>query len=219
VNGGATLQGSGLLGQVIFNGILAPGSSSGILAPGNGPGILTCGNLSPGGGAGTLQVQLNGLTPASDYGQVNASGIVNLIGLNLNVFLNFASAVGNQFTIINNSGLDPVAGTFNGLPQGANCYFGGEQFTISYTGGTGNDVVLTRIPTPPIPQLVIQPLSFAFVRLLWPTNAAGFSLQSKANLNTGDWTVVPLPSSVAGTNNIVFDSATNGQAFYRLFHQ
>jgi autotransporter-associated beta strand protein len=92
VKGGATLQGTGLLGQVTFNGILAPG---------NGPGILTCGNVSAGGGTGTLQVQLNGLTPGSEYGQVNASGTVNLTGLNLNAFLNFASAVGNQFTIIN----------------------------------------------------------------------------------------------------------------------
>jgi autotransporter-associated beta strand protein len=218
VTSGATLQGTGMLGQVAFNGILAPGSGSGILAPAN-LGILTCGDVGAGGGTGTLQVQMNGLTPGSGYAQVNASGTVNLAGLSLNAFLNFASAVGNQFTIINSSGINPIVGTFTGLREGANCYFGGQQFTISYTGGTGNDVVLTRIPTPPFPQLVIQPLPFAFVRLVWPTNSEGFSLQSKTNLNNANWTVVTLPSSIAGTNNIVFDSTTNSQRFYRLFHQ
>jgi autotransporter-associated beta strand protein len=209
VKGGATLQGRGLLGQVTCNGILAPG---------NGPGALICSDVSGGGGAGTLQVQLNGLTAGSEYAQVNASGTVTLTGLNLNAFLNFASGVGNQFTIINNSGVNPIVGTFNGLPQGANCYFGGEQFTISYTGGTGNDVVLTRIATPPRPQLAIGPLAPALIRLIWPTNTDGFRLESNSNLNTNDWTV-SLQPFVVGTNNIVLESTTNGQRFYRLFHQ
>jgi hypothetical protein len=40
-------------------------------------------------------------------------------------------------------------GTFTGLPQNAEFYEDGQWWRISYTGGTGNDVVLTRItPTP-----------------------------------------------------------------------
>src|SRR5262249_34827358 len=40
-------------------------------------------------------------------------------------------------------GTDAVVGTFAGLAQGATVLIGGRPFTISYTGGDGNDVVLT----------------------------------------------------------------------------
>lgn len=48
-------------------------------------------------------------------------------------------APGTTFTIVHNDGTDPVTGTFAGLPEGASIH----GFTISYAGGTGNDVVLT----------------------------------------------------------------------------
>jgi hypothetical protein len=53
--------------------------------------------------------------------------------------------VGTSFTLINNDGTDAVVGTFKGLPEGATLTSGGMTFQISYVGGTGNDVVLTRI--------------------------------------------------------------------------
>jgi hypothetical protein len=56
-------------------------------------------------------------------------------------------------------------------------------FQINYTGGTGNDVVLTRIVT-----LEIEPVSSTGVRVLWVTNGtAGFSLESNTNLSTTNW--------------------------------
>ena len=39
-------------------------------------------------------------------------------------------------------------GTFTGKPEGAVVFADGQPFTISYTGGTGNDVVLTRVVPP-----------------------------------------------------------------------
>ncbi len=42
---------------------------------------------------------------------------------------------------INNDGLDPIAGTFDDLPEGATINLNGP-LTITYTGGDGNDVVL-----------------------------------------------------------------------------
>jgi autotransporter-associated beta strand protein len=206
VNGGSRLQGTGTVGRVSLSGALAPGSS---------PGILTCSNLSTAAG-GTLQMELNGTTPGTGYDQINVRGAVSLSGVALNPSVNFTSAVGNAFTIINNDGTDPVAGTFTGLPQNATFHIGGEQFTISYTGGTGNDVVLTRLVTSPLPLLTIQELPPASVRLLWPTNATGFALQSNTNLNTTNWTaVLPLPV-VTGTNNVVLNTADGAQRFYRL---
>ena len=37
-------------------------------------------------------------------------------------------------------------GTFAGLPEGSTVFFGAPAYTISYTGGDGNDVVLTAAP-------------------------------------------------------------------------
>src|SRR5262249_47014075 len=54
-------------------------------------------------------------------------------------------ANGTQFILINNDGVDPVSGTFAGLPEGGTVFVGGAPFTISYVGGDGNDVVLTSV--------------------------------------------------------------------------
>jgi len=55
----------------------------------------------------------------------------------------FTPVTGNTFTIINNDGSDAVSGTFKGLAEGASVTISGVSYTISYQGGTGNDVVLT----------------------------------------------------------------------------
>jgi hypothetical protein len=108
-------------------------------------------------------------------------------------------------------------GTFTGWPQNSVLTFNGEQFRLSYTGGDGNDVVLTQISGVFRPVLAIERIPPASVRLLWATNnAAGFGLQSNTNLNTTNWTAVSPPPSLVGTNNVVTNTAT-GQRLYRLF--
>ncbi|MDX2039317.1 MAG: PKD domain-containing protein [Isosphaeraceae bacterium] len=55
--------------------------------------------------------------------------------------------VGRVTTIIRNDGTDAVSGSFVNAPEGAVLVFGGQQFRISYRGGDGNDVTLTRVNT------------------------------------------------------------------------
>ena len=69
---------------------------------------------------------------------------VNLAGAGVNVNLTFTPVLGSAFMLIQNDGVDAVVGTFAGLPQGATLVLNGMTFQISYMGGTGNDVVLTR---------------------------------------------------------------------------
>lgn len=60
----------------------------------------------------------------------------------------FSPAPAQVLTIITNTGANPVAGTFAGLAQGAtvaSASNAGTTFSISYTGGTGNDVTLTGL--------------------------------------------------------------------------
>jgi autotransporter-associated beta strand protein len=140
VSSGGALAGSGNVGAVTVSsgGTLAPGTSSDTA-------ILSTANVALGSGA-AFNVVLGGLTPGSGgYDQLNVTGTVNLGSSTLNVSVTFPVAVGNSFTIINNDGTDAIVGTFHGLAEGATFVVSGMTFQITYRGGDGNDVVVTRI--------------------------------------------------------------------------
>jgi autotransporter-associated beta strand protein len=153
---GTTLAVSGPGANVIGN-VSYTGTAS-IIAGANPPTSLTVGSIG-GAGAGILSIQnslglkfnsgstlsadINGTNPGTLYDQVNVVGAVDLTGASLTVTAGFTPTVGNTFMIINNDGSDPVTGTFTGLAQGATVSVGANNFTISYIGGDGNDVVLT----------------------------------------------------------------------------
>src|SRR6266581_4429544 len=69
VNGTATLQGSGVVGDLTVFGSVAPGSS---------PGLLTSSNVVFRSSASDYFVELNGVTPGSGYDQLKARGGVTL---------------------------------------------------------------------------------------------------------------------------------------------
>jgi len=201
------LQGVGTVGHILFNGTTA-------IAPGASAGTLTCSNFDASGGAGNLEIELNG--HPTGYDQIVARGLVDLRGLALQASLNFISSTGQQFMLINNDGADAVTGTFTGLPQNTPLTIGNESFVISYTGGTGNDVVLTRTPTPPRPKLEIEHLPPGSVRLKWPTNFTGYTLQFSTNLSATNWSTATPPPVITGTNRVVTNSTANSPKFYRL---
>ena len=129
-------------------------------------------SLSSYGGTITLT---NGSTPSTftgannlyiDGGTVNAtltnaahstltgnSGTIDLNdGPTLSVALGsgFAASNGTVYTLISNNTGSATEGTFAGLAQGATVTAGGQEFTISYTGGnSGHDVTLTASSAAP----------------------------------------------------------------------
>jgi autotransporter-associated beta strand protein len=212
LSGNSRLEGNGRVGSVALS------SANAVLTAGASPGILTCGNLNPSGsGSGIVGFELNGTTPGSGHDQLDVRGTVNLTGLTLQGTLGFASSLSNQFVLIRNDGADPVVGNFNGLPSGNSLSLGGESFRISYTGGDGNDVVLTQTTGSFRPRLTIQRISPTAVRLLWPTNqAAGFSLQTQTNLANSPWLAATPAPVVVGTNHVVTNSVSGRQSYYRL---
>jgi hypothetical protein len=83
-------------------------------------------------------------TPGQDYGQLVVNGNVALNGsLEVQVINPFVPAIGQQFLVIDNRGSEPISGTFTGLIEGAIVWAGNYGFSVSYSGGTGNDFVLT----------------------------------------------------------------------------
>ncbi len=147
INKGGVLKGTGTVGAI---------DNAGTLAPGLSPGILNSGNFTATGG--TFESELGGTTPgngSTNHDQLNVTGTVDLgsaTTLSVTHWNNFRPALNNQFVIINNDGTDAVTGTFQGLAQGATLTVDGVTYTISYTGGTGNDVVLTATSVPATPE-------------------------------------------------------------------
>jgi autotransporter-associated beta strand protein len=208
ISNGCTLGGSGTVGNITC-------ASGATVSPGSGTGLLTCSGVTFNSGS-KFRVELNGTTPGSGYDQLSiASGTVALNNATLNATLGFASAVSNAFTIINKPGGAAISGTFSGLAQNATFNISGIPFRISYTGGTGNSVVLTQLL--PLPTLSLMQLSSSSLKFSWPTNYTGFTLESNTNLSSNLWTLVVPTPVISGTNYVVTNSTTTlPQCFYRL---
>lgn len=133
VNG--TLKGTGTIAGTLN---VAQGAK---LAPGLSPGCINSGNLIL---SGTYEVELADLTACTEYDQTNVTGTVDVTGSTLSVvrFDGMVPRLNDSFTIILNDGTDAVTGTFTGIAQGGTIVSGGITYSVSYTGGTGNDVVL-----------------------------------------------------------------------------
>ena len=140
---GGKLMGSGTVGILTVD-------TGGTVAPGHSPGCLTSGAFTL---SGTYEAELGGTTACTDYDQMKVTGTVTLTGGTLNTVLynSYKPAKGTTYTIIDNDGSDAVTGTFTGLAEGATFTVDGYVFAVSYTGGDGNDVVLTVQNVPATP--------------------------------------------------------------------
>lgn len=137
-----------LFGEPTITGSLTVSAAGAVIAPGFSPGIIASGDLTMVSGT-TLSIELNTTTPGTGYDQIDVTGSVDLGNATLNVIPGFTPGFGNRFTIIDNDGVDPVTGTFNGLAEGATFILGAATYQVTYVGGSGNDVqlVVTASPT------------------------------------------------------------------------
>ena len=154
-------------------GTLSPGAD--IAVPTFGPGVFSIGgNLTLEPGA-VFSADISGADPAptagTDYDQVvvgtgtgaTSTGAVNLGGSDLVLTIGTGALdLNDLFFLIINDGNDPVAGTFNNLPDGSVVAAGTDLFVVSYdansTTGTfvgGNDVALMFVPEPGSGALVL----------------------------------------------------------------
>ncbi|WP_298021993.1 hypothetical protein, partial [uncultured Parasphingopyxis sp.] len=135
---GGILSGNGTVGSVTSTGgTLAPGESIGTL--------IVRGNLSFDANS-FYQVEVNDL---SESDRVIVFGAVDLGGATLDIIESGAFAGGGSFNyiIIDNDGADAINGVFGDIQND----FAFLTPSVSYTGGDGNDVLLTLTPnnTPP----------------------------------------------------------------------
>jgi autotransporter-associated beta strand protein len=135
VSSGAVLAGTGTIsGAVTVN-------SGGTLAPGDGgTAILNTGALTFAAGS-NLDIALTGNTAGTGYSQVNVSGAATLTGSNLILSGTRSGHDGTALTVL--ASTSAVTGTFTGLAQSGIVSNNGVNYTINYTGGGGDNIVLT----------------------------------------------------------------------------
>src|SRR5438876_4372195 len=147
VNAG-TLGGTGKINGAVTVGT---GTSSGaILLAGDSatrPGTLTVNNTLTFNSLSTYQCVLNRTNAKAS--KATALGVT----INSNVPFTFVDtgtgtlATGTVFTVINNTSANPIFGAFSNLSDGSVFTSNGNNFQVSYTGGTGNDLTLTVVPS------------------------------------------------------------------------
>ena len=102
-----------------------------------------------------------------------------------------------------------------GIPNAPLFLSGNTLYGTTIIGGSFGSGTVFSLSLPP-PQLTIIP-SGASVILTWPTNAAGFTLQSTTNLvSPAVWTAVSPVPTVVNRQNAVTNLVSDIKRFYRL---
>lgn len=157
VAGGGTLKGNGTINDSLYVG------QGGVLAPGNSPGKITVLDDFTLEVGSTYQAEI---LDKDSYDQIVAE-IVSVDGANLDLdFLKGGKvSKGDKFTLINNTGSDPITGTFNGIDEGDKITLGEAVLAVTYEGGAGsNNFVLTALNdavAPGTPNTGFKPLTLA----------------------------------------------------------
>lgn len=144
--GSGEIGGTGTIGPltVVAGGIVDPGVG--------GPGRLTVNGDVLFGGGPILRVRLNGTAAGTQFDQLRViNGNVNLgsvasgrATLAPTLGTGFTSAVGDVFRIID---VQTAGRTITGVFTGMDLTVSGQRFTVSTTGGTGNDAAMTHVNT------------------------------------------------------------------------
>ena len=212
-----------------FYGTTYYGGTSGI---GHTSGYGTVFKISPNGALTTLYAfgtvtnadgqPLDGASPAAGlvlgsdgyfYGTTDDGG-TNDDGTVFKISTNGALTTLYAFGTVRNANGDPLDGAypFAALVQGSD----GNFYGTTGGGGTYDDGTVFRLTIGPQPQLTLIP-SGPYMILTWPTNYSGFTLQSTTNFGSSAvWTTNSPPPVVIGGDNVVINTASGNQQFYRL---
>ena len=146
------------------------------------------------------------------YGGISGEGIVFAVQTNGTGFTNLHTFTATSGPLSTNSD-----GTF---PTGDLIFSGHSLYGTAHGGGGSGGGTVFRIsfqqPEPPRP-LMNMIRSGGNLILLWPTNAVGFVLQSATDaIAPNAWSIVSPEPVIIGGQNVVVDSLSSTQKFYRL---
>ena len=188
---GSSLSGTG---AIQANLITAAATNPGT----NGAGILTIDGNFTQNGAGALNLQLDGITAGSQYGQLDVSGVVQLDGsLDIALVNGFTPQVGDPFSIINFGSKSGEFAAYQGFNYGT-----GQTFQTLYTANNLSLVsAVADIRVFPATGLLTSKAgdatSFTVVLATQPTANVTLALSSS---NTSEGTVSPSSLTFTSSN-------------------
>ena len=142
----STLGGTG----IISGGDVTVGSNSGpgaFLSPGDpGIGTLTIKRTLRFKRRATYNCELDSNTATADKAKAKGIAINNPAQIVLSDIGASVLPLGTVFTIIDNTAATAINGAFGNLANGSTVTLGSNNYQVSYTGGTGNDLTLTVVP-------------------------------------------------------------------------
>jgi uncharacterized repeat protein (TIGR03803 family) len=220
---GLILSGSTLYGTASQSGINGAGAIFAVNTNGTGFTNLytftATSNSTNSDGAnprGGLIISGNTLYGTAFNGGLFGSGTVFAVYTNGTGFTNLHSFTANNvFPYTNSDGSHPEAELIlSGNTLYGTAYEGGNQGGINGYGTVFSLSLGSASVSPP--QLTITP-SGTNVILTWPTNAAGFTLEFATNLvSPVVWSTNSTAPVVVNTNNVVTNTISGTQKFYRL---
>jgi hypothetical protein len=161
INCAGTFKGNGTGGVGAFD-------NTSITVPGASPGCLTFSDTYT--TSGTVQIEINGATPCTEFDQLNVTGTATLGGT-LALTITYTPSSSTSLTIIDASSLSGTFSSVTGLASG---------WTLSYMPGSGN--VVLNYTVLPVELVSFEAKSMGdAVLLLWQTasetNNQGFNVQ------------------------------------------
>jgi autotransporter-associated beta strand protein len=150
--GAVQVNGGILAGSGIISGAVTVGTGSGtgaFLTPGMGASTATTLTIQSAltfKADGTYTCRLN--TKKTKADQLIANGVTIESGAQFafKVTGNEQLHTGKSAIVISNTSANPISGTFANLPDGSTFTVGPNTFQASYSGGDGNDLILTVVP-------------------------------------------------------------------------
>ncbi len=180
-------------------GTLSTSAAGAVVSPGTDePGVMIADGLDLIAGSSFL-VNIDGTAGPGVVGghsQLEISGPIDLGGATLDLETEISAVTtGDSFIIINNTGAGAVTGTFAGLNEGDTFLHDGQTYTISYTGGDGNDVVVTVGNAAPV------------------VNDQSFGVDENSSIGTSVGTVVAADDDTADSLSYAITGGNTGGAF------
>lgn len=178
----------------------------------------TVSSLAIGSGSGFLVVAKS----PTDYSRVSSTGAVSLTGAVLSVDTSLYTPTGSML-IIDNTGGAPISGTFAGLSEGATVTSAsntGTTFTITYVGGTGDDVVLTGataavdVTGPVISAVTAGSLTDTGATISWTTATEVADSRVEYGLTTSYGSLTTLDPAMVTSHSVPLTGLAGGRTYH-----
>lgn len=190
--------------------------------------IFSVVNQSQSGNNFDLQIETDNLTRFYPGGSATAAVYTQALPLNQWEFLAATlDTSGNGKIYLNGQLVATVTGVTHFANNNPVCIGESPVFTGRFFQGSIDEVAIYNVALTPaqiaaayqaaegVPGLSITSTQNA-VTVGWPTNFAGYTLQTNGSLTSGNWVSIPTPYNVSGTNFIFSNSLSGSSLFFRL---